>query len=218
MALSSRQPMTEVLRGWTVARGIPTGNDATVQNTRHPIPPGESMAELSQDIFRYRAGHPARCGPDSGGVWGPAGRLEEAVTPPRLLRYPLAERTDTRGLLPMEIHRHMPARECENDMGGRFTKYSLPDSHSMTPSPLVFSSLYASVSCPPLAERAQRRRTGATPLFDALVRAWAGVGFHKPQTALGGSLPIHQSLAGRRMTQTEYGSMDATCTSISSSN
>ena len=34
-----------------------------------------------------------------------------------------------------------------------------------------------------------RRWTGATPLFEALVRAWGGVGFHKLRTAPKGSLP-----------------------------
>ena len=63
----------------------------------------------------------------------------------------------------MRIHRLMPLRECENDVGGQFTKSPLHDSHSMTPSCLVFSSGYASVPGSPVADRAIRRRTGASP-------------------------------------------------------
>lgn len=156
MVLPINQPVPEILRGWTVARIIPAGKDAGGRIIRDPIPPGKSVAELGQDIFRHRAGHPARCGPDSGGVWGPAGRLEEAVTPPRLLRYPLAERTATGGMLPMEIHRHMPERDRENDMGVdsqnrpfRFT--------TDLPVMSCFSESYASVPDLPVAERAKRR-------------------------------------------------------------
>ena len=40
-------------------------------------------------------------------------------------------------------------------------------------------------------------RKGATPQAEGLVRAWGWVCFHTPVPALQGSLPVHQSLAGR---------------------
>ena len=201
MALPSNQVVTGILRRWTAARGISAGNSATVQNTRHPIPPGESMAEAGQDICPHRAGHPAGHRPDSGRVRGSAGspeakhRLEEAASATSQpgadsLRRHMAEHAARGGTLCMNIHRLMPELECENDTGGCFTKYPLSDSHSMTPSPLVFSSLYASVPESSLADRAKRRRTGATPLSEALARAWGGVGFHKRRTAPLGVAPV----------------------------
>ena len=48
MAAPSRQPMTEVLRGWTVARGIPPGNAATVQNTRHRYSQADQWRSLAR--------------------------------------------------------------------------------------------------------------------------------------------------------------------------
>lgn len=63
----------------------------------------------------------------------------------------------------MRIHSLMPVPNCENDVLARFTKYPPDDSHSMPPSCLVFSSMYASVPGSPVADRAKRGRTGAPP-------------------------------------------------------
>ncbi len=74
MALPTSQPVPEILRGWTVARGVPAdvieginsgidelyggviriaaGNDAAGRIIRHLISPRESIAEASQEIAR----------------------------------------------------------------------------------------------------------------------------------------------------------------------
>ena len=196
MALPTSQPMTEVLRGWTVARGIPTGNDAAGQNTRHPIPPGESMAELGQYIFRHRAGHPARCDPDSGGVRGPAGRLEEAVTLPRLLRYPSAERTATGGMLPMEIHRHMPARECENDMGGRFTKSPISTHNGLAGHVLFFPS-HTPPARPALGRTGETEADGSDPPVRGPGAGMGRCGFSHAPPRLRGVAPVSIDPCGK---------------------
>jgi len=98
----------------------------------------------------------------------------------------------------MNIHKLMPVPHCENDVRGRFTKSPLDDSHSMIPSCLVLSWFCAPLPGSSVTDRAKRGRTGATPLFEALVRAWAGVGFHKLRTGPWGSLPFASILAGRQ--------------------
>ena len=57
--------------------------------------------------------------------------------------------------------------------------------------------MYASLPGSSVADRAKRRRTGATPLFEALVRAWGGAGFHKPRTGPLGVAPVRISLCGK---------------------
>ena len=39
--------------------------------------------------------------------------------------------------------------------------------------------------------RESPRRTGATPLFETLVRVWGGVCFHNHRPALRGVAPVH---------------------------
>ena len=43
MALRTSQPVTEILRGWTVARGIPAGNDGADRIIRHLMPAREPI-------------------------------------------------------------------------------------------------------------------------------------------------------------------------------
>ena len=62
----------------------------------------------------------------------------------------------------------------------------------------VSSSVCTALAEPVTPARKSPRRTGATALFEAPVRAWVGVGFHKPRTAPWGSLPSESILAGRR--------------------
>ena len=74
--------------------------------------------------------------------------------------------------------RLMPPLGCENDVGGRFTVCPVPDSHGTR-------------------RVSDEAEMGATPQAEGLVRAWGWVCFHTPVPALQGSLPVHQSLAGR---------------------
>ena len=86
--------------------------------------------------------------------------------------------------------RLMPPLGCENDAGGRFTVCPVPDSHGTPRVSAEAAVSYASAARPDVARRADEAEMGATPPADALVMAWGGAGFHKPCTALGGSLPV----------------------------
>ena len=128
--------------------------------------------------------------------------LTEQATPgggPRAdpLRQHLANGLPLRGAPPMTGLRVMPRLECENDVGGRFTLWPSRDSHGtscLSASPVAS---YASAAKSVSAARAAPTSTGATPQAEGLVRAWGWVCFHTPVPALQGSLPVHQSLAGR---------------------
>ena len=108
-------------------------------------------------------------------------------------RQHLTNPTARGGVFPLRIHRLMPLRECENDMGGRFTKRPFRDSQCRFHLSSVFSLACASMAGPAMPVWKSPGRTGAT-LFEALVREWDGVGLHKPRTAPWGSLPSKVSL------------------------
>ena len=90
-----------------------------------------------------------------------------------------------------------PPLGCENDVGGRFTVCPVPDSHGTRRVSAEAAVSYASSARPDVAGRADEAEMGATPQAEGLVRAWGWVCFHTPVPALQGSLPVHQSLAGR---------------------
>ena len=93
--------------------------------------------------------------------------------------------------------RVMPLLRCENDAGGRFTEWPGPDSHAAHRICADATASYASAARPDVARRADEADMGATPQAEGLVRAGGWVCFHTPVPALQGSLPVHQSLAGR---------------------
>ena len=106
-------------------------------------------------------------------------------------------RAPLRRALPMTGLRVMPPLRCENDAGGRFTTRPGPDSHGTHRVSADAAASYASAARPDVARRADEAEMGATPQAEGLVRAWGWVCFHTPVPALQGSLPVHQSLAGR---------------------
>ena len=112
-------------------------------------------------------------------------------------RHHLADRAPLRSALPMTDLRVMPPLGRENDVGGRFTEWPGPDSHGAYRICADATASYASAARPVVARRADEADTGATPQSEGLVRAWGWVCFHTPVPALQGSLPVHQSLAGR---------------------
>ena len=112
-------------------------------------------------------------------------------------RHHLADRAPLRSALPMTDLRLMPPLGCENDVGGRFTVCPVPDSHGTRRVSAEAAVSYASAARPVVARRADEAEMGATPQAEGLVRAWGWVCFHTPVPALQGSLPVHQSLAGR---------------------
>ena len=86
----------------------------------------------------------------------------------------------------MRIHSLLPGPQRENNMGGRFTKRPFGIHNAV--STYLPCSLW---SRPPPAgprtpARKSPRRTGATPLFLALVRARASRGFHSSAPFLRG--------------------------------
>ena len=90
----------------------------------------------------------------------------------------------------MRVRRLMPALECENDMRGRFTKRPLGNSQCRFHLSSVFSSVCALLAGPTTPARNSPRRTGATPLFECLVRAWHGASFHTHPAAPRGVAPV----------------------------
>ena len=64
----------------------------------------------------------------------------------------------------MRVRHLIPALECENDVGGRFTKLPPFDSQRPWTLSLLLPSICVSVLGPPVAERAKRGWTGATPI------------------------------------------------------
>ena len=50
LALPTNQPVPEILRRWTVVRGITPDNDAGGRIIRHRIPSRESIADASQEL------------------------------------------------------------------------------------------------------------------------------------------------------------------------
>ena len=93
--------------------------------------------------------------------------------------------------------RLMAALECANDAGGRCALWPSGDAHACygVSHDTATSCAYAAGSLS--AARAALTGTGATPQAEGLVRARGWVCFHTPVPALQGSLPVHQSLAGR---------------------
>ena len=90
----------------------------------------------------------------------------------------------------MRLLRLMPALERENDAAGRFTRRPCRKSQGRFHPSCVFSSVSDSLARPATPTRKSPGRTGAPPLFEALVRAWSGAGFHKPRTAVRDSPPF----------------------------
>ena len=93
--------------------------------------------------------------------------------------------------------RLMPPMGCENDVGGRFTVCPVPNSHGTRRVSAEAAVSYASAARPAVARRAAQAEMGATPQAKGLVRARSPACFHTLAPTLQGSLPIHQSLAGR---------------------
>ncbi len=93
-----------------------------------------------------------------------------------------------------------PARDCENDVGGRFTKRPRRKSQDRFHLSSVFSSISAFLAGPLTPALKSHGRTGATPCLECPVRAWAGVGFHTHTRPFRGSLPslIHPWREGPR--------------------
>ena len=168
MALPTSQPAPKILRGWTVARGIPEVGINGINS---------GIYELYGGVMRLAPHNDGACR-----ILGKFGGLQSTLRRSIALkkqacrglihpRQCMAELTARGGAFPARIHRLMPGRECKNDVLARFTKYPLDDSHRPCRSCLVFSSMYSSVPGPSVAERAKRRRKGATPLLEALVQA-----------------------------------------------
>ena len=87
-----------------------------------------------------------------------------------------------------------PTRECENNVGGRFTKRPCRNSQRRFYLSPLFSLISASLARPATPARKSPSRTGATPCFECPVRAWAGVGFHKPTPPFPGIAPVLESI------------------------
>ena len=98
----------------------------------------------------------------------------------------------------MRIHSLMSVPRCENDVEGRFTKYP-PSRFTLAsrfiPCLLFGVRLRAQPAC---GRTGDFEVDGSNPLFEALVRAWGGCGFHMRRTAPWGSLPSELSLREAR--------------------
>ncbi len=207
MALPINQPVPEILRGWTVARSIPAGKDAGGRIIQDLIHPREPIAGARQEIARIEQAIPQSAIRILDELRGLQVALRRSIALKKQARRGLIHRrrhlanlAALGGAFPMRIHRLMPLRECENDVGGRFTKRPLRDSQCRFQLSSVFSSVCASLAGPATPVRKSPRLTGATPLFEAPVRAWRGVGFHNHRPALSGgrSRPFESIPAGRR--------------------
>ena len=93
--------------------------------------------------------------------------------------------------------RHMAALGCENDVGGRCTLWPSGDAHGTSGLSAGGVASYASAAGSVSAARAAPTGTGATQQAEGLVRVRGQVCIYTPAPRPLGSLPIHQSLAGR---------------------
>ena len=105
------------------------------------------------------------------------------------------------GLLLATKSRHMPARERENDVSGRFTNDPGRDSPTAWLPPLVFSSAYTSKAASGADDRAFRGWTGAPPLFTLHSAPPSGDDNCAPNCALfipfSGGLSLHSDPCGK---------------------
>ena len=93
--------------------------------------------------------------------------------------------------------RLMAALECANDAGGRCALWPSGDARRCCGVGHDTATSCAYAARPAGTAGAAPAVVGATPQAEGLVRAWGWVCFHTPVPALQGSLPVHQSLAGR---------------------
>ena len=101
------------------------------------------------------------------------------------------------GLLLATKSRHMPARERENDVSGRFTNDPGRDSPTAWLPPLVFSSAYTSKAASGADDRAFRGWTGAPPFLPFIVRHRAGMTIAHFSSPFRGGSPSTVIPAGR---------------------